>query len=100
MLKRVAQSFAVVAVTLLVSSTAFAASPVSDETFLDSLQALATAAAPETPALNALDNGPAPIAMACASQCRSCGVNKVRLCTVCNGVVSCGACEGGTVCDI
>lgn len=37
---------------------------------------------------------------ACYYDCQSCGYRKVRLCTLCNGVASCGSCVSGTACAV
>jgi hypothetical protein len=103
MAKRVAFSLFVVAVVALLGSPAAFAenpTPVSVEAFLGSLQAPATAVAPDVPVLTGLDNVPAPLPMSCTSQCMKCGTNKVKLCTTCNGVVTCGPCQTGTTCNI
>jgi hypothetical protein len=73
MSKRVVLSFFVVVLALLVSSAAAPAAHL---------------------------NEPAPLPQACYYQCKKCTATSVKLCSVCNGVVSCGPCQGGTVCDI
>lgn len=73
MSKRVALSFVVVVFALLVTSVA---APAADL------------------------KGPEPLPQACYYQCKKCTATSVKLCSVCNGVVSCGPCQGGTVCDI
>ena len=103
MSRRLALSLVVLVAALLISPAAgaeSAAPPVSKEAFLAGLEAPEAEAAPQQPAVTAAGTAPAPVWMACASQCFKCGTNKVKLCTSCNGVVTCGPCEGGTVCDI
>ena len=93
--------FLVVAVVLLVSSVAFAENPApsfADESFISSLQEPSTAVAPDAPALT--PNTPEPTLKACTYQCNRCGTNKVKLCSLCNGVTSCEPCHSGTTCSI
>jgi len=100
MTKRITLVIAVVAATILFSSAAFAgeANSVSNETFLASLQASSATPAPEAPTLISTDNVPAPAPMACTYSCRSCINGKLKFCSTCNGVTSCGACT--TACPI
>ena len=100
MMKRITLVIAVVAATILFSSAAFAGETpsASDETFLASLQAPAAAPALETPALTSFDSVPAPTPMACTYSCRTCSGGKLKFCSTCNGVTSCGACT--TACPI
>lgn len=90
-----------VVAVLLTSSAILAENPsssASDEAFLNSLQEPSVPVAPEAPALT--PGQPAPVEKACTYQCQKCGTNRVRLCSLCNGVTSCEACHTGTVCAV
>jgi hypothetical protein len=112
MTKRMALSLAIVAVSFLVSSLAFAEETpsVSQEVFLASLQAPSAEAAPAEPPEPNLEQGLEPILMAlpsctsacpCTYQCKKCTTTSVKLCAVnCNGATGCASCQPGTVCNI
>jgi hypothetical protein len=100
MSKRIAVLVAVLA--LLLATAAFAEKPaprMSHEAFLQSLELPAGGAVTAE-----LPFAVSPLGKiqtkACAFQCKSCGVNKVKLCWAGTGCTAgCDACHNGTTCE-
>ena len=115
MSKRIALSFGIAAVLVLLSSAAFAGqNPIvsgSDQAFLASLQApgAEAAPAPEEPSLSKIGTNPAPVFKSipscatgcCSYSCQKCTATSVKLCAFnhCTGASGCDPCHSGTVCS-
>ena len=102
--------FAVIALSLLVSGSVFAAeAPISTQAFLASLQASGTDSAAATPADLKIGNEPAPTFLSvpscavncCDYSCKKCTTTSVKLCAFnhCTGQSGCDPCHSGTTCS-